>query len=190
MKNIQATELCREFIRRQVQAGDLCIDATAGNGHDTLLLSQLAGETGRVLAFDIQEQALEQTARRLEEAGTAGRSPVRLIRDSHANMADYAEPETVSCIVFNFGYLPGGDHTVATDPETSAAAVMAALSLLKRGGLLSLCIYSGGDTGFRERERLLELLKTLDSRSYLVLCCEYYNREHFPPLPVQVIRLR
>ena len=189
MENIQATQLCREFIRRQVQPGDLCIDATAGNGSDTLLLSLLAGETGRVLAFDIQERALARTAERLEEAGPAGRSPVQLILDSHEHMANYAEPGTVSCIVFNFGYLPGGDHGVATRPETSAAAVKAALSLLKKGGLLSLCIYSGGDTGFQERERLLELLQELDSRKYLVICCEYYNRENFPPLPVQVARL-
>ena len=67
--------------------------------------------------------------------------------------------------------------------------MQAALSLLKKGGLLSLCIYSGGDTGFRERETLLSLLKHLDSRSYLVIGCEYYNRGNNPPLPVQVIRL-
>ena len=189
MENIQATQLCREFIRRQVKRGDLCIDGTAGNGHDTLLLSRLAGEDGMVLAFDVQEKALDATARRLKEAGQAGRSPVRLICDGHERMAEYAATETVSCIVFNFGYLPGGDHGVATRPETSAAAVKAALSLLKKGGLLSLCIYSGGDTGFQERERLLELLQGLDSRKYLVICCEYYNRENFPPLPVQVARL-
>ena len=66
MENIQATQLCREFIRRQVKRGDLCIDGTAGNGHDTLLLSRLAGEDGMVLAFDVQEKALDATARRLK----------------------------------------------------------------------------------------------------------------------------
>ena len=96
---------------------------------------------------------------------------------------------TASCIVFNFGYLPGGDHSLSTQPETSAAAVQAALSLLKKGGLLSLCIYSGGDTGFQEKEKLLSVLKKLDSKKYLVIACEYYNRANNPPMPVQVIKL-
>ena len=189
MENIQATQLCREFIRRQVKRGDLCIDGTAGNGYDTLLLSRLAGEDGLVLAFDVQEKALDATARRLKEAGQAGRSPVRLICDGHERMAEYAATETVSCIVFNFGYLPGGDHSVATRPETSAAAVQAALSLLKKGGLLSLCIYSGGDTGYEERDALLTFLKNLDSRKYLVIRCEYYNRRKDPPMPVLIVKV-
>lgn len=121
MKNIQATEWCRHFIREQVKPGDLCIDATAGNGHDTELLCRLAGAEGRVLAFDIQETALKKTEQRLREAGL--HAGARLILDSHVHMDKYAEKETVSCIVFNFGYLPGGDHGLATRPETSLAAV-------------------------------------------------------------------
>lgn len=65
MKNYQITQWCAAFIRQQVQEGDFCIDATMGNGNDTLLLSQLCGESGKVLAFDIQEQALTATQKRL-----------------------------------------------------------------------------------------------------------------------------
>ena len=112
MKNYQITQWCAAFIRQQVQEGDFCIDATMGNGNDTLLLSQLCGESGKVLAFDIQEQALNATQKKL----TAGHAPknYRLLLESHANMAEYAAPDSVSCIVFNFGYLPGGDHSLAT----------------------------------------------------------------------------
>ena len=187
MENMQANRGCRRFMEEQVKPGDLCIDATAGNGYDTEFLCSLIGENGRVLAFDIQEQALASTKKRLEQAGIGDRA--ELILDGHEKMAEYAGEETVSCIVFNFGYLPGGDHGLATRAETSVAAVKAGLRLLKKGGLMSLCIYSGGDTGYEERSALLNCLKNLDSGKYLVICCEYFNRENDPPLPVLIIKL-
>ena len=182
MKNYQITQWCAAFIRQQVQEGDFCIDATMGNGNDTLLLSQLCGESGKVLAFDIQEQALTATQKRLN----AGHVPenYRLLLESHANMAEYATPDSVSCIVFNFGYLPGGDHSLATRGKTSIQALTQALTLLKKGGMISLCIYSGGDSGFEERDQILDWLKNLDPHQYLVIKSEYYNRPNNPPIPV------
>ena len=184
MKNYQITEWCRLFIAQQVREGDLCIDATAGNGHDTLFLSRLAKSSGRVLAFDIQKEALDAAQRRLMKAGADDN--VSFILDSHSRMNQYASPETVSCIVFNLGYLPGGDHSLATRPETTLTAIEQGLTLLKPGGLISLCIYSGGDTGFAERDALVDYLKTLDPRQYLVVLSQYYNRPHHPPIPVLI----
>lgn len=188
MENIQAAEWCRTFLRRQVKPGELCIDATAGNGHDTEFLCELVGENGRVLAFDIQEQALEKTRRRLESAGLAERA--RLILRGHEHMDAYAEAGTASAIVFNFGYLPGGDHRKGTRAETSVRAVEAGLKLLAEGGIMCLCIYSGGDTGYEERDALLSFLKEQNERDYLVVRCEYFNRKKNPPLPVLVVKLR
>lgn len=187
MKNIQAAQWCRIFIKEQVKPGDLCIDATAGNGWDTEFLCSLAGKSGKVLAFDIQPEALERTRQRLEMAGLEERA--QLICRGHEKMEQYAEAGTVSCIVFNFGYLPGGDHRLATKPETSLPALQAGLRLLKPGGLMSLCLYSGGDTGYEERNALLAFLEELDPREYLVVCCEYRNRKKDPPLPVLVVKL-
>ena len=187
MKNYQITSWCARFIQEQVREGDLCIDATMGNGNDTLLLASLCGETGKVLAFDIQECALINTRKRLE-TGKVPRN-YTLLLDSHANMASYAHPDSVSCIVFNFGYLPGGDHALATKGKTSIAALEQGLMLLKKGGMMSLCIYSGGDSGFEERDCILSWLKDLDSRQYLVIKSEYYNRPNNPPIPVLVIKL-
>ena len=186
MKNYQITQWCANFIRQQVHEGDFCIDATMGNGNDTLLLAQLCGESGTVLAFDIQKQALTATRKRLAE----NRAPenYRLLLESHANLSRYAEPDSVSCIVFNFGYLPGGDHTLATRGETSIAALTQALSLLKKGGMISLCIYSGGDSGFEERDQILTWLKKLDPHKYLVIKSDYYNRPNNPPIPVLIIK--
>lgn len=186
MKNYQITQWCAGFIRSQVKEGDICIDATMGNGNDTLLLSELCGINGQVLAFDIQPQAIEATARRLKEA----KAPTNytLLLESHTNMSTHAAPDTVNCIVFNFGYLPGGDHSLATKGETSIQALTQALSLLKKGGMISLCIYSGGDSGFEERDEILAWLKQLDPRRYLVIKSDYYNRPNNPPIPVLVIK--
>ena len=183
----QITDWCRHFIELQVQPGDLCIDATMGTGHDTELLCRLSGREGSVLAFDIQPLALTNTQKRLSETGVPNN--YRLILDSHSHMEQYADAGTVSCITFNLGYLPGSDHTLATKASTSLEAVRQSLSLLKKDGLLSLCIYSGGDTGFGERDALLPFLKELDPRNYLVILSSYYNRPHHPPIPVLVRRL-
>lgn len=183
----QITEWCRHFMEQQIRPGDLCVDATMGNGHDTALLCRLAGPSGRVLAFDIQEQALRNTQKRLRETGAPDN--YRLILDSHSHMEQYADAGTVSCITFNFGYLPGGDHGLSTKPDTSIAAIRQGLSLLKKDGLMSLCIYSGGDSGFEERDALLSYLKELDPKKYLVILSSYYNRPKDPPIPVLIRKL-
>ena len=63
------------------------------------------------------------------------------------------------------------------------------MGLLKEGGVISLCIYSGGDTGYEERDALLAYLRELDPRQWLVIACSYYNRKNDPPLPVFVVRV-
>ena len=131
--NYQITQWCAHFISEYVKEGDLCIDATMGNGNDTLLLSRLCGKKGHVLAFDIQEMALANTRERLEKENAPHN--YELFLDSHVNMG------------------------------------------------------SGGDSGFEERDALLEWLKVLDSRKFLVIKTEYYNRPNHPPMPVLVVKL-
>ncbi len=187
MRRYQITEWCRHFIGEHVKEGDICIDATAGNGNDTLLLCELVGNSGKVIAFDIQEQAIANTKKRLQEYEVSERAQV--VRDSHENMRQYANENSVSCITFNFGYLPGGDHTLATRKESSIAAIQEGLCLLKKGGMMSLCIYSGGDSGFEEKEAILDYLRQLDGRKYLVIVSEYFNRPNNPPIPALIIKL-
>ncbi len=186
MINLQITELCHHFIQSHITEGSLCIDATAGNGNDTAFLCRLCGETGHVLAFDIQEQAILNTTNRLIAEGLAHRAGV--LQDSHCNMYKYAQLESIDCIVFNFGYLPCGDHSISTKADTSINAIDSGLTLLKHGGLMSLCIYSGGDTGFEERDAILEYVKELDPRKYTVLRMDYFNRPNNPPIPVMIIK--
>ena len=187
MRKLQITAWCQAMIRMQAPRGGFYIDATMGKGNDTLLLCELAGETGKVLAFDVQEMALDATRKRLEEHGMADRA--ELILNGHEHMDEYAETETADIICFNFGYLPGGDHNVSTKAKTSIEAIEKGLKILKHGAMMSLCIYSGGDTGFEEKEALLAYLKKLPSKEYTVIVNEYYNRENNPPLPVFVFKL-
>lgn len=186
-EDYQITSWCQRMMKAHTGEGCFCIDATMGNGNDTQFLCMLAGETGRVLAFDIQAEAVAHTKARLSQA--LPYCNYELVRDSHERMDMYAAPDSADCIAFNLGYLPGGDHALATQPETTLAALEKSLAILKRGGLLSICIYSGGDTGFAERDAVLSWLRELDSRKYLVLLTQYYNRPNHPPIPAMVIKL-
>lgn len=187
MQDYQVTSWCHRIAGDHITAGDLCIDATMGNGNDTEFLCKAVGETGRVLAFDIQQAALAHTEERLNN-----NLPYRnyeLYLESHERMEKYAQKDSVSCIMFNLGYLPSGDHTLATRAESTLRAMNQGLGLLRKGGVMSVCIYSGGDSGFAERDAVLKWLRELDGRRYLVLVTEYYNRPNHPPIPVLVVKL-
>ena len=176
--------LVHGFSRQHVKEGALCIDATAGRGRDTALLCRLAGKEGRVLAFDIQQSAVDQTRALLEREGLSA----QVILDSHAHMERYAQAETVDCVVFNFGRLPGGDPHIFTRAESSVAAIDAGLRLLRPGGVMAIALYYGKENGYEERDAVLEHLKTVDDRVYTVLSCQWSNRRGEPPLPVFIWR--
>ena len=99
-----------------------------------------------------------------------------------------ANPPGADLIMFNLGYLPGGDHRIATSYPTTIEAVTKGLKLLKEGGVLTLMIYSGGDTGYEERDGLLPYLQSLDYRRYTVILESFYNKPNTPPLPVYIIK--
>ena len=136
-----------ELVAAVVEAGDIVVDATIGNGHDTLFLAQCVGVTGKVVGFDVQLGALESTRMRLLNAGIE-ESNFELHHQSHAQMTAYVSGG-VSAVVFNLGYLPGADKSVITMVETTLAALRQAMDCLGLGGLLTVMCYpghSGGDT--------------------------------------------
>ena len=186
MNPSQITEWCHSVIASNAVQGGTYIDATMGNGNDTLFLCRLAGQNGHVWAFDIQECALQNTKALLLANGCLDQ--VSLILDGHEHMSQYLEPESADVICFNFGYLPGGDHNLSTRTETSIEAIRQGLAILKSGGIMSLCIYSGKDTGFEEKAAILTYLKTLAPKEYTVIVNEYYNRGNCPPLPVFIFK--
>lgn len=139
------TALVQDILAPLIEPGDLAIDATAGNGHDTMFLAGCVGETGQVLAFDVQQAALESAAARVTYEGFSGR--VRFILGSHAGMADHAAAGSVAVVMFNLGYLPGEDHALTTETGTTVAALVAAGNLLRDGGSLSVICYPGHPAG-------------------------------------------
>lgn len=180
------TQYCHERIKQMIKNPFLCIDATAGTGKDTAFLAALVGEKGRVISMDIQEMAIEQTKLRLAKEQLSDR--VEVVLDSHAHMDRYAKEGSVSLIVFNLGYLPGGDHSLSTKAETTIEALEKGLALLCEGGMISLLIYSGGDSGFEEKNQVLAWLRELRDDKYTVLVEAFYNKPNNPPLPVYILK--
>ncbi len=133
--------------------GDTAIDATVGNGHDTLFLARCVGASGKVYGFDIQQQALDSAYQRLQQAGQAAQ--VALFHAGHETMS-LLLPESmqggVRAVMFNLGYLPGGDKQRTTGASTTLAALQAAVSLLAPGGVISLLAYTGHPGGRDEAE--------------------------------------
>lgn len=142
------TELLHILLENEIAAGDFVIDATAGNGHDTVFLAKVVGEMGRVLAIDIQQQAIASTAARLESEGL--RERVELHCACHADLENIVGSERSRAIVFNLGYLPGGDHGLITRTQSTLKALAIALEILCPGGVLAVVCYPGHDGGDEE----------------------------------------
>lgn len=173
--------ISHKYLELVVKTGDKVIDATCGNGNDTLFLSNLVGENGKVIGFDIQDAAIENTKARLLEFGSFNNATI--IKSGHENMKDYVD-FPVKAVVFNFGYLPKGDHKIATRPETSIAAIEAAMDLIVPGGIVMMVLYYGGDSGFSERDALLDYFKTIDHKKFAVLSHTFINQPNCPPIAV------
>ena len=182
-----ARYLAAEILRAVLSPGDRAIDATMGNGHDTALLCSLVGPAGRVYAFDVQPAALEATRRRLAEEGYAGQAELFLL--GHEHMRE-AVGEPVKAIVFNLGWLPGGDHRITTLTETTLPAIRQALALLMPMGVLVICVYPGHPEGEREQEMVTRLLSSLSPREYNVLMQQFLNAGAGAPLCFAVQKQR
>ena len=179
--------LAAEILRRLVKNGDTVIDATMGNGHDTLFLCSLVGESGRVYAFDIQRDAVEATRSRLTAAGMADRAELLCI--GHEKMAGNV-PGPVKAVVFNLGWLPGGDHQITTRTETTLQAVRQALELLIPGGRLVVCVYPGHKEGTAELAAMDRFFSTLPCRQWNVLKHSFSNAGPGTPVCFAVQRMK
>ena len=144
---IDLLELHKFFIGNHLHAGDIAVDFTMGNGHDTAYLSKAVGPDGFVYAFDIQEQALASTQERLVAEGCPDN--YRLILDSHSNVKKYVDVP-FKAGMFNLGWLPGGDKSVTTLRETTLPAIRDAIDLMDRDAILNIAVYPGHAEGDAE----------------------------------------
>lgn len=148
------TEIAHIILSRMLREGDHAVDATAGNGHDTLFLAQLVGPDGMVYAFDIQAAAIESARQRLTEAGLG--SQVAWHHASHEEIERLVPTGNIAAVVFNLGYLPGADHNATTRTDSTLAALRAANQCLRPGGILSVLCYPGHPAGAGEARAIEE----------------------------------
>lgn len=185
MIEYKARSVARHWIENIVKSGDTVVDATMGNGHDTLMLAHLVGKEGAVFAFDVQNGALEATHKRLAQEEI---SNVRLILCGHERMDSFVHVP-VSCVVFNLGWLPSGDKNITTMAATTIEALNKALVLLKKGGIISICIYPGHPEGKREKEEILKWASALSDKEFAVMHTYFANQGNDPPENVIVGKL-
>ncbi len=159
--------------------GDTVIDATVGNGNDTLYMAKLIGDQGKVFGFDIQKTAINRTKQVLEKAGFNNR--VTLINSGHETMDEYVK-EKVKLVVFNLGFLPKGDKKITTLPDTTIMAIEKSLKLLVDNGLLLVTSYIGHSGGLKEKEAVENYLKELNQKEYNVLQYKFINQINNPPI--------
>lgn len=179
----KATDLSKTILSQAIKEGDITVDATAGNGNDTLFLAQSVGRVGKVFAFDIQQTALEETKKKLEKHQVLHQ--VQLILSGHEYMDEYIK-EKVSVVMFNLGYLPKADHNIVTKPETTIIALEKSIALLKPNGILSLAVYHGHKEGEEEKERILSYVRGLEQRLCNVLYMDFINQINKPPLLIMI----
>lgn len=176
----------KRLIEKTVLPGETVIDATAGNGNDTFFLAEHVGDDGHVYAFDIQQQALDTTAARLDTLNDR----VTLVLDSHANVDKYVQGP-VSGAMFNLGYLPhGADLSVVTKPDTTIKAIHKLLGLLKKDGIITISVYDGHEGGVEERDALLAYVKKLHQAEVHVARYELLNQRKNPPFLLALEKMR
>lgn len=178
-KIMQGVEFSHFLLKQQIKPGDTVIDATAGNGYDTLFLAKLVGDNGNIFAFDIQKKAINRTKETLVENNLLNR--VKLICDGHENLNNYFNNNTVDGIIFNLGYLPNSDKKITTQPQTTLTAVKSSLTFLCPGGLITIVVYSEHQGGREEKQALLKLTQKLHHKRYNVLHYHFVNQKKEPP---------
>lgn len=212
MFDISVTDRCHKILAKYISEGDTVIDCTAGGGADTLFLAKSVGTGGCVLAFDVQETALNVTEKLLQKNGflckrfvsssqpdfsseikTDNKSfsssnidpSVLLIHDSHEKIGTFFSilPKNApSVIMYNLGYLPGGDHSIVTKAGTTLTSVRASLDIIKENGIISIVTYPGHEEGARENKMVNELLSDLPPDRFEVLTIAQTNRSNAPVL--------
>lgn len=175
-------ELSHDFLSQVLDKNSIAIDATMGNGNDTVFLSHLVK---KVYAFDVQEQALIKTREKLEQLNIKN---VQLILDGHQTINKYVT-EPIRAAIFNLGYLPSADKTIITKPDTTLEAIGKILDRLEVGGRISIMIYYGHEGGDKEKDAVLNFVKELDQQHFTVMLYQPLNQINTPPFLVMIEKL-
>lgn len=177
----------KTLLRSVLSNGDIAIDATVGNGHDTVFLAQQVGASGKVFGYDIQAKAIENTREKLLNEQLLDR--VTLFQHSHSELFETLPTDVhgrVKAAVFNLGYLPGGNKKIVTKATSTITAIEQLLTVLQSGGLIVIVIYHGHEEGKAERDALLTFVKQIDQNSANILQYQFINQKNNPPFIIAI----
>ncbi len=174
----QMIPYAKHLMEETIQKGDTVVDATAGNGNDTLFLAKLVGETGHVYSFDIQQTAIENTKQLLSNYNNT-----TIIHTGHENADEYIKTP-IKAAMFNLGYLPKGNHEIITQAETTIKAIEKLIKLLKPEGIIVITVYHGHNSA--ERDELLKHLSKYNQKEIHVLKYEFINQKNDAPFIIAI----
>ncbi len=183
MFNRSITERGHRILQEYIQKSDVVVDCTAGHGNDTLFLTECVGETGTVHAFEIQESALQELRAKFQNEPRVQIHPV-----SYEYISDYIT--TASVMMYNLGYLPGGDKRITTRTAETIRSLETACHLILPKGVISIVAYPGHPEGAKEAEAVSAFLAALPASQFEVLTLVQSNRSARTPIQHFVYRIR
>lgn len=166
----------KKLLKNKIDKNSIVVDATCGNGHDTLFLAKSSAK--KVYAFDIQQQAITNTKKLLNDHNVIDKC--NLILASHEQFDNYIA-EKINAVIFNLGYLPNADHTVTTIGEVTKNTIEKMLAKLEINGIIVVVVYWGHENGKVEKELLEQYFNKLDQTKVEVLRYEFVNQKNNAP---------
>ncbi|KAF0852737.1 mitochondrial putative rRNA methylase YtqB [Andalucia godoyi] len=175
---------------KAVRPGCTAVDATCGNGKDTLCMYQMLSRTqdSHVVAMDIQQQAIEATSRTIETFVQHGavqyRPRLTMLRASHEEFPAFLTTEEVALVVYNLGYLPGTDKSVTTMTDSTLRSLSNALKLVRNQGLVCVTCYPGHPEGRLEEKAVCNFTSSLDYNAFDTVWFKRLNKDTAPSVVV------
>ena len=188
MAYISLTDRAQQILADVLQEGDIAIDATVGNGYDTVFLAKAVGSTGHVLGFDVQPEAIANTRKQLQQQNLQQR--VTLFQQDHADLAArIPDPlkQGIKAVMFNLGYLPGGDKSLVTRDHSTLQALNTVLPHLLPGGVITIVAYRGHSGGQGETRAVRDWCTQLDKLSYSVEVINSPTESESAPLLITIM---
>lgn len=168
-------KLSHYIIKNFCNKFDTAVDATLGNGHDTDFLSE---NFSKIYSFDIQKFVIDSYKERKKDN-------VILINNSHHALEEFIN-EKVNCIMYNLGFLPGGNKSITTICETTLKSLKSSFNIIDKGGIITIALYRGHEEGKKEEKEVLKLVENLPKEKYGVMLHSFINRDNNPPFLIVI----
>mgnify|MGYP006277399179 CR=1 FL=1 len=186
MDLMQGVEFSHWAFNKFIENNQVFVDATCGNGNDTIFLADNVSSGGKIYAFDIQKEAIEITKNKFKKSKY--NNDIEYINDGHEKIDKYIS-EKVDGIIYNLGYLPGSEHNIKTEKDTTIKSLEKAVDIIDDNGLIVIVIYTEHEGGELEKEAILDYTTNLDYKTFNVMHYHFINQKKNPP-EVVVIKKR